>query len=92
MTGIDAFLEHLRVERAMSVHTLDAYRRDLDALAGWAQARGLDDLVRLDAAQLREFVAAEHRRGLAPKSLQQPRCRPACAQGAAPAATGAGRG
>ena len=50
MTGIDAFLEHLRVERAMSVHTLDAYRRDLDALAGWAQARGLDDLVRLDAA------------------------------------------
>ena len=71
MTGIDAFLEHLRVERAMSVHTLDAYRRDLDALAGWAQARGLDDLVRLDAAQLREFVAAEHRRGLAPKSLQR---------------------
>ena len=71
MTGIDAFLEHLRVERAMSVHTLDAYRRDLEALAGWAQARGLEDLVRLEAAQLREFVAAEHRRGLAPKSLQR---------------------
>ena len=71
MTGIDAFLEHLRVERAMSVHTLDAYRRDLEALAGWAQARGLEDLVRLEAAQLREFVAAEHRRGLSPKSLQR---------------------
>ena len=71
MTGIDAFLEHLRVERAMSVHTLDAYRLDLEALAGWAQARGLEDMVRLEAAQLREFVAAEHRRGLSPKSLQR---------------------
>ena len=69
--GIDAFLEHLRVERAMSAHTLDAYRRDLEALAGWAQARGEDDPARLDPAQLREFVAAEHRRGLAPKSLQR---------------------
>ena len=69
--GIDAFLEHLRVERAMSAHTLDAYRRDLEALAGWAQARGEDDPARLDPAQLREFVAAEHRRGLSPKSLQR---------------------
>ena len=44
MTGIDAFLEHLRVERAMSVHTLDAYRRDLEALAGWARDSGLPGL------------------------------------------------
>ena len=71
MNGIDDFLEHLRVERAMSAHTLDAYRRDLDALAGWALAQGAGETCRLDATHLREFVAAEHRRGLSPKSLQR---------------------
>ena len=71
MTGTDAFLEHLRVERAMSAHTLDAYRRDLDALETWALAQDAGEVARLDAARLREFVAAEHRRGLSPKSLQR---------------------
>ncbi len=71
MSGIDAFLEHLQVERAMSAHTLDAYRRDLDALADWARAQGAGEPVRLDASRLREFVAAEYRRGLSPKSLQR---------------------
>ena len=71
MSGIDAFLEHLQVERAMSAHTLDAYRRDLQALAGWAQAQGAGEVARLDPGRLREFVAAEHRRGLSPKSLQR---------------------
>ncbi|WP_024870257.1 tyrosine recombinase XerC [Pseudoxanthomonas suwonensis] len=71
MSGIDAFLEHLRVERAVSPHTLDAYRRDLEALDGFAQQQGVAEPARLDAARLREFVAAEHRRGLSPKSLQR---------------------
>ena len=71
MNGTEDFLDHLRVERAMSAHTLDAYRRDLDALAAWAQAQGAGDVAGLRTDQLREFVAAEHRRGLAPKSLQR---------------------
>jgi len=71
MSGIDAFLEHLRVERAVSPHTLDAYRRDLEALGAFAQQQGVAAPARLDAARLREFVAAEHRRGLSPKSLQR---------------------
>ncbi|GGJ97796.1 tyrosine recombinase XerC [Luteimonas terricola] len=65
------YLAHLEVERRMSPHTLDAYRRDLAALAGWAAASGHDDLLALDTAAMRAFVAAEHRRGLAPKSLQR---------------------
>ena len=65
------FLAHLEVERRMSPHTLDAYRRDLDALSAWAQAQGVGDLADLQPAQLRAFVAAEHRRGLSPKSLQR---------------------
>ncbi|MGX5673408.1 tyrosine recombinase XerC [Thermomonas fusca] len=65
---IDEFLAHLTVERQGSAHTLDAYRRDLGALAGWARGR---DLLALDGNDLRAFVAAEHRRGLSPKSLQR---------------------
>ena len=65
------FLAHLQIERRMSAHTLDAYRRDLDALAAWAAAQGIVDPEALHAEQLRAFIAAEHRRGMSPKSLQR---------------------
>jgi len=55
----------------MSAHTLDAYRRDLDALVAWTAAQGIDDLATVHTEQLRAFIAAEHRRGLSPKSLQR---------------------
>ena len=69
--AVEDFLAHLAVERRMSPHTLDAYRRDLTALAQWADATGQADLLQLRGEQLRAFVAAEHRRGLSPKSLQR---------------------
>jgi integrase/recombinase XerC len=68
---IDDFLSHLQVERRMSAHTLDAYRRDLTALVEWTTTQKIDDLAALQTEQLRAFVAAEHRRGLSPKSLQR---------------------
>ena len=56
----------------MSAHTLDAYRRDLGALAQWAgRQETMAEPKALDADQLRTFVSAEHRRGLSPKSLQR---------------------
>lgn len=72
------YLEHLRVERNVSPHTLDGYRRDLDALAAWCETQARD-LLALDPEGIRAFVAAEHRRRLAndpqrnpaPKSLQR---------------------
>jgi integrase/recombinase XerC len=67
---VEEFLAHLQVERRMSAHTLDAYRRDLASLSDWVGAQGFD-LVALQPEQLRAFVAAEHRRGLSPKSLQR---------------------
>jgi integrase/recombinase XerC len=70
-SAIDGFLDHLVVERQASSHTIDAYRRDLQALAAWAQSRQVEDVSALQDAQLRAFVADEHRRGLAPKSLQR---------------------
>jgi integrase/recombinase XerC len=70
MGDIDDFLAHLAIERRMSAHTLDAYRRDLAALSAWADTRGIV-LVDLHTEQLRAFIADEHRRGLSPKSLQR---------------------
>ena len=69
-TPVEDFLAHLAVERRVSAHTLDAYRRDLAALSQWADSHG-DDVSSLQSEQLRGFVAAEHRRGLSPKSLQR---------------------
>lgn len=68
---VEGFLAYLQVERRMSAHTLDAYRRDLLSLAEWADAQGISDLASLQGEQLRSFVASEHRRGLSPKSLQR---------------------
>lgn len=69
--AVAEFLDHLRVERRMSANTLDAYRRDLDALVQWASSAGVDDVASLDGERVRAFIAAEHRRGLTPKSLQR---------------------
>ncbi|MGH8031605.1 MAG: tyrosine recombinase XerC, partial [Luteimonas sp.] len=55
----------------MSPHTLDAYRRDLAALAAWSHKKGFAEPQHLQADRIRAFVAAEHRRRLSPKSLQR---------------------
>ena len=68
--AIAEFLEHLAVERRMSANTLDAYRRDLDALAQWCGAGG-GDVESIDGEGVRAFIAQGHRRGLSPKSLQR---------------------
>lgn len=70
MGSITDYLAHLEVERRMSPHTLDGYRRDLDGLQAWAIAQGLE-VDTLHTEQLRAFIASEHRRGLSPKSLQR---------------------
>ncbi|GAB3063952.1 tyrosine recombinase XerC [Stenotrophomonas tumulicola] len=68
--GVHAFLQYMAVERRMSAHTLDAYRRDLQALQHWAQARGCG-VDALDGDLMRSFIADEHRRGLSATSLQR---------------------
>lgn len=65
-----AFLTHLAGERQVSAHTLDAYRRDLVSLARWGDGRGIA-IDALDSEHLRAFLADEHRRGCAPKTLQR---------------------
>lgn len=68
---VQSWLEHLRVERAPSPHTLAAYRRDSAKLLAWMEARGIDTFSDLTPDHMRAFVATAHRGGLSPGSLQR---------------------
>jgi len=65
---IDAFLDHLRVERRLAAHTLESYGRDLAALAKYAAGLGVKADA-LDRRALEEFVRQQITRGLAPRSV-----------------------
>jgi integrase/recombinase XerD len=63
-----AFLHYLEVERGLSPHTLEAYRRDVEKLEVFASARGRP-LASLDASDIRGFLRGLHRRGLSLRSV-----------------------
>jgi len=65
---LDAYLEHLRVERRLSANTLESYARDLAQLARFADARGTP-LERLDRKALEAFVQQARSGGLSPRSV-----------------------
>jgi len=69
--AVESWLDALKVERGVSPNTLSAYRLDMSALLAWCAARGTAEFVRLDAEDLRLFLAQGHRGGLSPKSLQR---------------------
>ncbi len=71
MADVEQYLQMLGVERRMSPHTLAAYRRDLRVLIQHMAKLDLSHWRQLDGETLRGMVAAEHRRGLAPRSLQR---------------------
>jgi integrase/recombinase XerD len=65
---VDAYLDHLRVERRLAAHTLESYGRDLAALA--AYAAGTSRAVEaLDRPALEQFVRQQMTRGLSPRSV-----------------------
>jgi integrase/recombinase XerC len=66
---LDDFIEHLRSERQVSVHTLSAYRRDLARLQACAVQEGLPDWALLDTPRLRRWIARLHQQGLGSRSL-----------------------
>ncbi|MFI8982711.1 tyrosine recombinase XerC [Ectopseudomonas khazarica] len=66
---LDAYLEHLRRERQVSVHTLDGYRRDLGKLQAFCEAEGLHAWSELDTRNLRRLIARLHQQGLSSRSL-----------------------
>jgi integrase/recombinase XerD len=65
---VDAYLDHLRVERRLAGHTLESYARDLRALAAFAAGAGRA-VESLDRQALEAFVREQRGRGLAPRSV-----------------------
>jgi integrase/recombinase XerD len=65
---IASYLDHLRVERRLSGHTLESYGRDLAGLAAFAAGadRRLEDL---DRKALDAFVQQQRTRGQSPRSV-----------------------
>src|SRR5215472_13674977 len=62
------FLAYLQVEKGLSRHTLDGYRRDVRRLEAWAHhvRKSLPELTRAD---LRKWIAGLSREGLSPASI-----------------------
>src|ERR1700730_12619134 len=65
---IDAFLDHLRVERRLAGNTLESYARDLAALGAYARHAGRRPEA-LDRAALEAFVRERMTSGLSPRSV-----------------------
>jgi integrase/recombinase XerD len=65
---IDAYLDHLRVERRLAHHTLESYARDLAALRAYAAGAGRA-VDALDRHALEQFVRDQMTRGLSPRSV-----------------------
>ena len=68
---VATWLDRLAGERHASPHTVAGYRRDLAKLLRFMDSERLAAFAALDANRMRGFIAAEHRAGLAPKSLQR---------------------
>jgi integrase/recombinase XerC len=69
--GTERFLQHLAVERQASPHTLSNYRRDLQSWQAFCMEQNLDNPDAVQFVHVQQFMAQEHRRGLAPKSIQR---------------------
>src|SRR2546423_7127588 len=66
--GVDLYLDHLKVERGLSVHTLDGYGRDLARLGEFLARRGRADVDDVTAADITDYLIELAEAGLAARS------------------------
>ncbi len=62
-----SFLDYLRFEKRYSAHTLKAYRRDLETFAATVNT----PWPAVNRGQVADALAAAHRRGLSPRTMQR---------------------
>lgn len=65
---VDAYLDHLRVERALSPRTLEAYARDLAKLCALSETHGIDSPTNLDPSLLSSYMVELGRQGIGARS------------------------
>ncbi len=68
-TYVDIYLDQLRVERALSPHTLLAYSRDLAKLVSHAEASDITDPEQLDLGVVSDWLSTLTKSGLSARSL-----------------------
>lgn len=66
---IEQYLDHLRFERALSPHTLEAYGRDLAKFATFLEEQGCTDPKSIDLGAVSGWLGSVSRSGLGPRSL-----------------------
>jgi integrase/recombinase XerD len=67
-TAVDAYLNHLRVERSLAANTVSAYATDLTKLASFAQDQGVTESKDLDAVVVTRFLVELDRAGISARS------------------------
>ena len=65
---VDAYLSHLRVERALSPHTLAAYGRDLSKFVTFAENQGVTEPRELNLGVVSAWLGSLAKAGLGPRS------------------------
>lgn len=69
MPALDAYLERCAVQRGMSRHTLDAYRRDLSQFFDFCERAGVTDVGAVGRTTIRRWLAHLDTRGYARTSV-----------------------
>jgi integrase/recombinase XerC len=65
------FIAYLSTERRLSPHTAIGYRHDLRVFSEFCARQSLTEWSQVDNFHIRSFAAAEHRRGISPRSIQR---------------------
>ena len=66
---LDAYCIHLRSERQVSPHTLEAYRRDLNKVLAFCAKESIPDWAALDIRRMRQLVSRLHQQGQSSRSI-----------------------
>ncbi len=66
---VGPFLHYLMAECGVSPHTLAAYRSDLMGFIRWRKAKAPDELAKLDAIKMADYVDSMHRAKLSPSTI-----------------------
>jgi integrase/recombinase XerD len=66
--AVDAYLDHLRVERGLTPNSVASYAADLAKLAAFAEERGIHDTQDVDQVLVTRFLVSLDKSGLAARS------------------------